>query len=143
MFYACFLSFTVDVHTNLSLPSSGNIGMVETRIVSRHQAIRTVGDNESQGDSVVTALISYLSLLGIVRSLFSVRQSNSISSLFICESVEELRSLREHYESGLMKEVLQDIFSLLAGEPVEISRLEWTTEQYDHCLHQFGRFYFI
>ena len=131
-----------DVLANLSLPSFGNVDTVETKIVYRLRAMGVV-DDELQDDSVVSIWTRLLNRLCIKhRSLF-VLKINSISSLFICESVEELRLLREHYKSGLIKEVLQELFTVLADEPVEISRLEWTEDQYVSCVHQFGMFYVI
>ena len=138
--YKCF-TVAADVHADLSLPSSSNVDLVETKIVSYLRSSRTATDDQSQDGSSMTTLIRLLRRLGMNRRRFFARKVNSISSLFICESVEELQMLREHYKSGLMKEVLQAIFTALADEPVSISRLEWTTDQYDSCLQQLGMFH--
>jgi hypothetical protein len=139
----CFcLSFTVaaEVRVHLHLPTSGDIDVVERRIESRLAALRTVNDDEMR--AAASKLDSFLSLLGIKRGRFWARKTKSITTLFICESVEQLHLLYEHYKSGWMKRVLEKVFTCLADEPVEICRLEWATDQYDSCLHQFGTFYF-
>ena len=82
-------------------------------------------------------LNKHLEKLGIKGVRFTVVQTNSIQSYFICESEEQLDELHEHYESGLMKDVLERIFSLLAGEQVNIS-LRWTTDEYQKSQQQFS-----
>jgi hypothetical protein len=122
----------VEVQVILKLPSSGNIDLVE--IESRLQAI---DDNQL----LSSRLNRILSLLGMKRAQFFARKTKSVSTLFICDSSEELHCLHEHYKSGWIKIVLEEVFTFLADEPVEICLLEWATDDFDSCLHQFGKFY--
>ena len=140
----CLVLFVsvAELLADLSLPSSGNIDAAEDRIVSclRAKEMGTI-DDELQDDSVMTTWMRISKRLGLNRLRILALKRNSISSLFICESVEELRLLREHYDSWLIKKVLQELFTVLVDEPVEISRLEWTEDQYDSCVHHFGMLY--
>ena len=53
-------------------------------------------------------------------------QSQSIECCFVCSSVEQLMQLRRHFESGVMKNVLQNIFTLLMNgdELIVINQLK-------------------
>ena len=144
MCHVCYLSLAVaaEVHATLSQPSSGDIDVVETKIESCLRALRTL-DNDDELQAVASKLDRILRFLGIKRRRFFARRTNSISSLFICNSAEELKLLREHFLSGEMKKVLEEMFTVLADEPVNISELKWSTDQYESCLHQFGMFYLV
>ena len=78
-----------------------------------------------------------LKRLGVTGCHFTLVQGSSINSYFLCESELQVRLLHGHYESGLMKDVLENIFSLLAGEKVNIYQHEWTTEKRPKCQQQF------
>lgn len=138
--FLCIVLFVLvaDLHADLS----GDGGAVETKIVSRLRAIEmgTI-DDESQDSSVMATWMSISERLGFNRLQIFARRTNSISLMIICDSAEELRLLRDHFDSGLVKEVLQELFTVLADQPVEISHLEWTKDQYDSCVHHFGMLY--
>ena len=71
-----------------------------------------------------------LERLGVTSHQFILVSKNSINSYFLCDSGELVHQLHGHYESGLMRDVLERIFNLLAGEKLNISRLQWITEEY-------------
>jgi len=132
------------VRADLNLPSSGDVDLVETDIVSRLQSSRTINEDQSQDEhnnSAMAKPIRYLRQLGVRFWQFFARKGNSITSMFICDSIKELQMLRDHFGSGLMVKVLHNVFTALADEEVGISLLEWTTEDYDSCVQQLGMFH--
>ena len=112
----------------------------ENRIVTLLQSLGPPGTlpKEDELSNVKEQVRSHLQRLGIDWDQFTSRVSNSIESYFLCESEQQLSELREHYETGLMKAVLESIFSLLAGEQMHIGQLLWTTGEYQNSQQQFS-----
>ena len=88
--------------------------------------------------SLKTQVNKELERLGVKGYHFTLVPKKSIQSYFACESKDQLDQLHEHYQSGLMKSVLERIFSLLAGDQVNIGQLRWTTEEHQKCQQQFS-----
>ena len=78
------------------------------------------------------ALKKYLAELNLVPRDVHLVQSESIECFFICSSVEQLMELRRHFESGVMKNVLQNIFTLLMNgdELIVINQLKSDSKNY-------------
>jgi hypothetical protein len=135
--------FKVVAHVVAHVNVSGDVRSVETKIISHLSSSRTINEDQSQDEQVNPAMANLrrsLRQLGVRIQRFFARKGNSITTMFICESIEELQMLREHFDSGLMEEVLQNVFTTLADEQVCISQLKWTTEDYDNCMQLFGMF---
>ena len=133
-------SVVASVHAELD-PSSGESSeSTENTIVTQLRSLGPPGTEREQKEiaNKVTQLDTELGKLGLTIRQLVVAPTNSIKSYFICESDDLLHRLRGHYESGLMKNVLERIFSLLAGKEVKIARLRWTTEEYQKCQQQFS-----
>ena len=120
------------MHVVLS-SKSDNIHVIEGKIVTEVDEIRAV-DTEQLKDSILAykakELKQLLRELDVPLSKFLAMISESIMAYFICESEKHLHQLRGHYKTGLMKDVLERIFCLLAGEQVNIVQLQWTDEEY-------------
>jgi hypothetical protein len=132
-------------HAVLNQPASGNIASAETKIVSLLKSLKMAKTAEEKNqievelDSLQEELNNLLKELGVDNRRFALLTGNSIESYFICDSTEQLKALRGHYESGLMKTVLERIFSLLAGEKITIHEFKWPTEEYKDRLLQLGQ----
>jgi hypothetical protein len=63
---------------------------------------------------------------------------NSIGCYFICSREDDLIKLRERFESGVMKNVLEEIFTLLSSvsESVVIHCLRWDSDEYLRSIQQ-------
>jgi hypothetical protein len=121
------------IHAEILQPSSGSIESVETNIVYRLKSVIMAGR-----EPILTELKKQLSQLGVDWCRFILSTGNSIESYFLCDSMEQLKALREHYESGLMRVVLEGIFTLLADEDITIHELKWPTAKYSDHLIQLG-----
>ena len=67
--------------------------------------------------------------------------SESIECCFICSSVEQLMQLRRHFESGVVKNVLENIFTLLmdGDELIVINELKWNSKNYWEGVQQLSK----
>ena len=97
-------------------------------------------DKQEELAQKIQELDKELEKLGIEEYQLTLTKTKSIQSYFVCESEEQLHQLHEHYESGLMKDVLERICSLLNGEQVDIGQVQWATEDYQKCQQQFSAF---
>ncbi len=131
----------VATHAVLSQPASGNTASAETKIVSLLKSLKMAKRGEGE-NKIELELNNLLKELGVEKWRLTLSTGNSIDSYFICDSVEQLKELRGHYESGLMKTVLERIFSLLAGETITIHELKWPSGENDDRLFQLGKFTF-
>jgi hypothetical protein len=125
-------------HAVLNEPASGNTESAETKIVAFLKSLEAAKSAEEE-NQIEMELNSLLQELGVNKCRFTLLTGNSIESYFICDSGEQLKELRGHYESGLMKAVLERIFTLLAKETITIRDLKWPTEEYDDRLLQIGK----
>ena len=130
-------------HATLSLPSSiSDIQSIETNIVSQIRSLSVKNSNQQEDyerkKQVLTELHDRLKELGVEGWRFTLSKQDSIASHFVCDSAEQLRTLGGHFESGLMKDALEKIFTLLAGKVVSICQLGWSPEEYNDCLQQTG-----
>jgi hypothetical protein len=128
-------------HAVLDQPASGNTASAEIKIVSLLKSLKMAKTAEEK-NQIEIELISLLKELGVDERRFTLSTGNSIESYFICDSVEQLKALRGHYESGLMKKVLERIFTLLAGETITIHELKWPAEEYNDRVRQLGQYVF-
>ena len=114
----------VSVHAELKQPSSCSIEATEDKIVYNFHLAADDPRNE--------ALKKCLAELNLMPGDVHLVQSESIECCFICSSVEQLMQLHRHFESGVMKDVLQNIFTLLMNcdELIVINHLKWDSKNY-------------
>ena len=124
----------VSVYAELKQPSSFSLEAVEDKIVSVN--IRLAAD-----DPRYEALKKCLTELNIEPSDMILIHSESIECCFICSSVEQLMQLRRHFESGVMKNVLQNIFTLLINgdELIVINQPKWNSKNYGEGVQQLNK----
>lgn len=113
-----------------------NSETLDDKIVSEWRLMETSSDNPSGGDKEknLTRLNKTLGKMGIDGWQFVLATANSIGCYFICTSEAQLQRLRQLYESSEMKRILEEIFSLLADETVDIDCLEWNAEEYEESV---------
>jgi hypothetical protein len=119
----------------LQVPPSGDVKAKEISLVSllRSMYIKTDDDPKMEEKENMLAEVNKLfSVLGIDYSKLFLKAGNSILCYFICSSDKQLRELRSHYKSGLMQQVLEDVFTLLSNkdEKIVIRQLQWNFEDY-------------
>jgi hypothetical protein len=120
------------VHAELE-QSLGSVELIESEIVSQNKAYCFADDDPRK-----KMLNDVLSRLHLRDYRILLVKENSIRCYFICASEEHLIQLRRHFESGFMKTVMQDFFTLLAkrDEPVLIHSLQWDSKEYWQSMQQ-------
>ena len=116
-------------------PSSFSLEVTEDKIVSEFKIRFAANDPRKQ------ALIKYLAELNSEPGDVHLVHSESIECFFICSSVEQLMQLYRHFESGVMKNVLQNIFTLLmdGDELIVINQLKLDSESYWEGVQQLSK----
>ena len=123
----------VSVHAELKQPSSCSIEATEDKIVYNFHLAADDPRNE--------ALKKCLAELNLQPRDMHLVHSESIECFFICSSVEQLMQLYRHFESGVMKNVLQNIFTLLINgdELIVINQLKWISKDYREGVQQLNQ----
>jgi len=76
--------------------------------------------------------------LGYETSLVAIRRANSIALYFICMTLAALMSLRDQWRTGQLRDIVQSLFTFLAGTTVSVKKLTWPLTDYDTCLQVFS-----
>jgi hypothetical protein len=131
----CVCQVAVSFHAELKQPSSCSIEAAEDEIVSEYKIRLTAGDPRNE------AVKKFLADLNLTPHDVLFVHSESIECCFICSSTEQLMQLRRHFESGVMKNVLQSIFSLLMNgdELIVINQLKWDSKNYWEGVQQLNK----
>ena len=131
----CVCQVAVSVHAELKQPSTISLEAMEDKIVSEYK-IRLASDDPRN-----EALKKCLAELNLEPRDVHLVHSESIECCFICSSVEQLMQLRRHFESGVMKNVLQNIFTLLINddELIVINQLKWNSKNYGEGVQQLNK----
>jgi hypothetical protein len=100
---------------------------IEDKIESQYAEIRLV-----DGDPLKEQIKKYEAELGLGPNckLALLRKEHSVGCYFIVSCEERLMQLHRHFVSGVMKNVLEKIFTLLANTDVVISHLRWDSKEY-------------
>jgi aminoglycoside N3'-acetyltransferase len=122
----CVCQVAVSVHAEMKQPSSFSIEVIEDKIVSEYK-IRLAADDPRN-----EPLKKCLAELHLQPRDVLLVHSESIECCFLCSSTEQLMQLRRLFESGVMKNVLQNIFTLLMNgdELIVINQLKWDPKNY-------------
>ena len=117
------------------LQPSGNesVEQVEDEVVNKYREVMT----QYAGDPVrQNRLRDRLSAVDVDLDQLAIQHGKSLRIIIIRSSVQQLELLREHYNSGVFKDVLEAVFILLSGRDVRISSVEWKEEQFEKCRRQ-------
>jgi hypothetical protein len=106
---------------------------IEHKIESHYEELRF-----AEGDPRNERIKKFKEEMGLDPSceLAMLRKTGSIGCYFIVCSDERLMQLRGRFVSGVMKNVLQKIFTLLASTDIVISHLRWDSEEYLQNMQQ-------
>lgn len=120
-------SAPVGLHAELQAPPPESIESLENTIATKMKSLASSAGTERVVEVVETALRN----LGIdIRTVLCVPK-NSIWCCFICTSVEQLETLRYHYESEFLKDELERIFNILTNKKILIQQLKWDADEYN------------
>lgn len=87
-------------------------------------------------ESALSQLVPYRRQMMLVPT----NSANRIRCTFICLHEQNLKTLRKHFESGVMKNVLREVFTLLVNVDkfAFYGDLEWDSEDYLRSVQQFN-----
>jgi len=126
----------VSVDAKLDESSVNDVSRCEDRIVSQWTDLHLSPAEQNQVHEQVDEI---LRPLGIRTKLLVVARDNSIALYFICMTLSAVLSLRDHWRSGQLKDIIQTLFTFLSGatEPVLVHRLVWPETDDERCLNYF------
>ena len=77
--------------------------------------------------------------LGLQTRLVVVERANSLALYFLCMTLLAVTGLRDLWSRGQLRDVVQSLFTLLAGDDVHVYfiRLTWPAAEYRRCLQFF------
>ena len=127
----------VNVDAKLDETSVDDVGQCEGIIVSQWIGPQLSPAKQIQVREQVDEI---LRPLGICTKLLVVKRDNSIALYFICMTLSAMLSLRDHWRSGHLKDIIQTLFTFLSGatQPVLVERLVWPETDDERCLNYFG-----
>jgi hypothetical protein len=133
MIFAC--SVAAAVGATLKRPSSSRATWSESTIERKFKSLITTDD--AQNRPIKVKLKETIEQLGIDYSLFALVKADGITCYFICTSEQLLQQLHEHFAHGLMKRILEKIFTLLVNArhcEVFIDELRWDPKEFTEAM---------
>ena len=121
------------VDAELAAESGIDIAQREDRIVSQWREVSADEQHELR-EKVDEILHS----LGFETSLLVIRRANSIALYFLCMTLLAVTSLRDLWRNGDLRDIVESLFTLLAGTRVYVKRLTWPVKDYERCLQFFS-----
>jgi len=105
----------------------------EDRIVSQWREVSA--DEQHELRETVDEI---LRPLGFETSLLVIRRANSIVLYFFCMTLLAVTSLRDLWRSEQLRDIVQSLFTLLAGIRAYVKKLTWPVTDYERCLESFS-----
>jgi hypothetical protein len=126
MLLCLYFQVAVKVSAKLQRSTSHKIGNVAERIVEKYQNTIDLSVEDPENKGLENAL-SQLVLSERLMILVSSNRNSIIGCYFLCLRKQGLKRLREYFESGVVKDVLKEVFTQLAdiNEPIVIRSLKW------------------
>ena len=121
------------VDAELAAESGIDIAQREDRIVSQWREVSADEQNELR-----EKVDEILHPLGFETSLLVIRRANSIALYFLCMTLLAVTSLRDLWRNGDLRDIVESLFTLLAGTCVYVKRLTWPVKDYERCLQFFS-----
>jgi len=128
--------------------SVDNVVQCEERIVIQSRALLPDGSQE-EIQSGVDDLNEILHRFSLQTRLVVVERANSLALCFICMTLAAIMSLRDQYQNGQLRDIVQSLFTFLSGaaRTVRVKRLTWPLTDFQRCLDFFnlelGKHYLI
>jgi len=106
--------------------------------VSQSRALLPAG-SRGQIQHKVDELDELLRPLGLETQLVVLSRANSIALFFICMTLSAVMSLRDHWYTRRLRDIVQKLFTVLSGYEltVFVKRLTWPETDYKLCLEFF------
>ena len=134
MLQMCNVSVVVGVDAELDDSLINDMSETENVIVSQWRDVSADEKHELR-DKVDEILHP----LGLETRLLVMRRANGIALYFICRTLSAVMSLRDHWHSQQLRDIVQKLFTLLstASCAVPVKRLIWPVIEYEQCLDFF------
>jgi len=130
----------VTVDAELDPSSVDDVSQCEDTIVSQWREVSM--DNQKQLRQQIDEI---LQPLGLQTKLVVIERANSIALSFICLTSSAVKSLRDKWRSGQLKQIVEPLFTFLSGvrfsganHPVSSKRLTWSRDDYERSLEFFS-----
>jgi len=75
--------------------------------------------------------------LGLQTRLVVVERANSIALYFFCMTLLAVTSLRDLWRSRNLRDIVELLFSFLAGTDLYVKKLTWPVTDYERCIQFF------
>jgi len=105
----------------------------EDRIVSQWREVSANEQHElrEQVDKILRPL-------GFRTRLLVMERDNGIALYFFCMTLLAVTRLRDRWRSGQLRDILESLFTFLAGTEVYVVALTWPLSGYERCLDFFS-----
>jgi len=115
--------------------SVDNIVDTEDMIVAGSRKALSAGEKSDLRDR----FNEILRPLGVHVRRVVTERDNSIALYFGCLLLSAVMSLRDQWNSGQLRDIVQTLFTFLSGftQTVHVKRLSWPVTDYERCLHIF------
>lgn len=131
-----YSAVVVELRAVVEQPVDKPVDQLEDKIIETFSTLwsRAAGNRERQ-NHLLSQLKNKLSELGISCSQMTIQRGTSLRIFIVCTSIEELEKVYKEYTSGVLKDILEAMFTLLCDVDlqVRISILEWKYEQHNKC----------
>ena len=123
------------MHAELDESSVPDVVQIEGVIVSQWDAV-----SADQLHEMHQRVNEALRPFGCKARLLVIEQANSLAIYFLCMTLSALMSLRDHWTTGQLKEIVEEQLTLLSGatSPVRVKRLSWSQSDYERSLEFFS-----
>jgi len=130
----CRVCLCVSVVVGVDAELGGSMVHCEVRIVSQSRALLPAG-SVVQIQHKVDELNELLRTLGSGTQLVLLSHANSIAVFFTCLTLSAIMNLRHHWCTGKLRNIVQELFTLLSGNTVtvHVKRLSWPVTDYERC----------
>ena len=135
MWRRCTVSVVAGIDAELDEASVDSIIDTEDLIVAGCKKALLA---EEKGD-LRKSINEILRPLGVHVRLLVTERDNSIALYFCCLMLSAVMSLRDQWNSGQLRDIVQTLFTFLAGsgQTVRVKRLSWPLTDYERCLRVF------
>ena len=126
----CNVSVVAVLNAELDELSVDHLKQIEDEIVSEYDAV-----SADQLHQMHKRVNETLRPFGCETRLLVIRRANSLALYFVCMTLPALISLRDHWTTGQLSDVVQSLFTLLPQTTlqVRVKRLTWPTNDFERC----------
>jgi len=141
----CCVSVVVCVDAELAEWTVDDVVECEERIVSPSRALHSAGSH-GETQKRLADFNEILRPLGSETQLVALSRDNGkIAVFFTCMTLSAVTSLRHHWHTGQLRDIVQELFTLRAGytwsdgstREVYVKRLTWPMTDCERCLEFF------